>query len=90
MLNTNVPDRFNDKLAEINKTVKAGTKEFDLQTEALNRTEAAWKKHLKRIDDSVARRASIEATIVKWKMTVQMVLLLIILLLLIYRERPQN
>ena len=63
MTNTNLVDNYDKKLQHINKTIKQGTKEYDLQSTALAKTEESFKKHLKRIDDSVRRYETLQGEV---------------------------
>ena len=63
MTNTSLVDNYDKKLQHINKTIKQGTKEYDLQSTALAKTEESFKKHLKRIDDSVRRYETLQGDV---------------------------
>ena len=63
MGSTHVMDMYDRKLAQINRNVKRGTREYGLQLTALQRTETAFKKHLAPIDEAVRRRVVIQESI---------------------------
>ena len=63
MTNTSLVDNYDKKLQHINKTIKQGTKEYDLQSTALAKTEESFNKHLKRIDDSVRRYETLQGEV---------------------------
>ena len=60
MANANVADMYNRKLEQINRNVKRGTREYGFQLTALQRTETAWQKHLKPIDEALKRKIKLE------------------------------